>query len=298
VSGNRKPEAPRRAARRIGLALGGGAAHGFAHIPVLEALDEVGVRPAVIAGTSMGAVIGAAYAAGMSGAEIRDYTLRVFHSRSEFLARLWRLRPRRLSEVAFGVGQYDLERVLAAFMPAGFPKDFDGLDIRFRAVATDYYAGRPVVLAAGPLFPALAASAAVPMLFKPIRIGGRIMIDGGVTNPVPFDVLDEADLIIAVDVVTGPTGNPERMPGGLESLFGATSVVTRSLVAEKLRAGRPPDIFVRPPPIVGINILDFTRAARIIRGSEPIKEEVKEKLGRLLMAIDDAPGKRDRAGRI
>ena len=112
---------------RIGLALGGGAAHGFAHIPILEAFDELGIRPAMIAGTSMGAVIGAAYASGMSGAEIRDYALRVFHSRSEFLARLWQLRPRRISEINFGFGQYDLERVLAAFMPGTLARSFDEL---------------------------------------------------------------------------------------------------------------------------------------------------------------------------
>src|ERR1700722_6577960 len=96
--GSHKPEGPRPGPARLGLALGGGAAHGFAHIPVIEALDELGIRPALIAGTSMGAMIGALYASGMSGAEIRKYTLEVFHSRAEFLARLWQLRPRRLSE--------------------------------------------------------------------------------------------------------------------------------------------------------------------------------------------------------
>jgi NTE family protein len=282
---NRKAETSRQGAPRIGLALGGGAAHGFAHIPILEAFDELGIRPAMIAGTSMGAVIGAAYASGMSGAAIRDYTLSVFHSRSEFLARLWQLRPRRISEINFGFGQYDLERLLAAFMPAKLAKDFGALHPPLRVVATDYYGGRQVVLSEGPLIPAIAASAAVPMLFKPIRIGGRVMLDGGVTNPVPFDLLDEADLVVAVDVMTEPVGNPERMPGGIESLFGATSLVMRSVVLEKLRAGRRPEVFIRPPALAGVNVLDFTRAARIIKASEPVKDELKEKLGRLLAAF-------------
>jgi NTE family protein len=294
--GSRRPEGPRPSPARIGLALGGGAAHGFAHIPVLEALDELGIRPALIAGTSMGAVLGALYASGMSGAEIRDYALGVFLSRAEFLARLWQLRPRRLSEIAFGFGQYDLERALATFLPSRLAKDFAELRIPLRAVATDYYAGRQVVLAEGPLLPALAASSAVPMLFKPIRIGGRIMVDGGATNPVPFDLLDDADFVIAVDVVFGPTGNPERMPGSLESLFGATSLVMRSLVREKLRACRPPDILVRPPPPIGINVFDFGRAARIIKGSEPVKDEVKEEIERLLNAADRGPIGRGRSG--
>lgn len=154
---SRRAEGPRPGTARIGLALGGGAAHGFAHIPVLEALDELGIRPALIAGTSMGAVIGALYASGMSGAEIREYAVSVFHNRSAFLARLWQLRPRRLSEIAFGFGQYDLERLLAAFMPGRHANDFAELGIPLRAVATDYYAGRQIVLAEGPLLPALAA---------------------------------------------------------------------------------------------------------------------------------------------
>lgn len=74
------------------MALGGGAAQGFAHVTVLEAIDELGLKPAAVAGTSMGAIIGAAYAAGMSGDDIRRYTIGVFRQRSEFLARLWRLR--------------------------------------------------------------------------------------------------------------------------------------------------------------------------------------------------------------
>jgi NTE family protein len=283
---------------RIGLALGGGAALGFAHIPVLEAFDELGIRPAMIAGTSMGAVIGAGYASGMSGADIRDHALSVFHSRSEFLARLWKLRPRRFSEVTFGFGQYDLERILNAFMPGTLAKDFGELRMPFLVVATDYYAGTQVVLGEGPLFPAIAASAAVPMLFKPIRIGGRIMIDGGITNPVPFDLLANVDVVVAVDVMTEPAGNPERMPGGIESLFGATSLVMRTVVLEKLRAGRRPEIFIRPPGLAGVNVLDFTRASRIITASEPVKDELKRKLEGVLTAFEPVPWPRDGAPKL
>jgi NTE family protein len=283
---SRKAETPPRGGPRIGLALGGGAAHGFAHIPVLEAFDELGLRPAMITGTSMGAVIGAAYASGMSGAEIRDYALSVFHRRSEVLTRLWQVRPRRFSEISFGFGQFDLERVLAAFMPGTMAKAFSDLGLPFRAVATDYYAGHQVVLSEGPLFPAVAASSAVPMLFKPVRIGGRILIDGGITNPVPFDLLEAVDIVVAVDVMTEPVGPPERMPGGIESLFGATSLIMRSMVLEKLRACRPPEIFIRPPALGGVNVLDFSRAARIIKASEPVKAELKARLEGVLNAVD------------
>ena len=81
---------------RIGLALGGGGARGLAHIPVLEALDELGLVPVVIAGTSIGAIAGACYAAGMSGRDIRDYAIARFHNRPDVFARLWQMRPKRM----------------------------------------------------------------------------------------------------------------------------------------------------------------------------------------------------------
>jgi NTE family protein len=273
--------ARKRHAPRIGLALGGGAARGFAHIPVLQALDELGLKPAVIAGTSMGAVIGAAYAAGMSGADIDAYATGIFRNRSDFFGRLWQLRPRRLSEISFGIGQLDLERVLSAFLPDVLPDEFAGLTIPLRVTATDYYAGEVAVFADGPLLPAIAASAAIPMVFRPVTINGRIMVDGGIRNPVPFDLLGDVEIVIAVDVLGEFVGNPERVPGALESVFGATQLLMRAITTEKLKHGRPPDILLRPPT-GAFNILDFTRAAAIIKAGEPAKEEIRRQLGALL----------------
>jgi NTE family protein len=265
----------------IGLALGGGAAQAFAHIPVLEGLDELGVRPSVIAGTSMGALLGAAYASGMTGAEIGAYVVDTFRIRSEFIGRLWRSRPKRFKDVSIGIGQYDLERVLEAFLPETLPKTFDALRVPLRVVATDYYAAEQSILESGDLIPALAASAAVPMLFRPVRIGGRVMLDGGISNPVPFDLIGEADIVIAVDVANEPAGDANRSPGGIESLFGATSLLMRSLLFEKLKVHRPPDILLRSPSI-GFNSLDFTKVGSIVRSAAPLKEEVKRRLGELI----------------
>lgn len=266
---------------RIGLALGGGSARGFAHIPVLEAFDELGIVPDAIAGTSMGAVIGSAYAAGLSGAAIRAHIVNLFRTRSDFLSRIWQLRPRRLNEFVFGLGQLDLERALAIFMPKPMPADFAGLSIPFTAVATDYYAGEAAVLREGPLFTALAASAAIPMLFRPVTIGGRVMIDGGICNPVPFDLLADCDIVIAVDVLGGTNGTPGRTPGSLESVFAAAQLFQRSLLAEKLKGPRPPEILVRPPTN-GFSMLDFSKASAIITACEPVKEEVKRRLDEAL----------------
>lgn len=268
---------------RIGLALGGGSARGFAHVPVLEALDELGVRPDVIAGTSMGAVIGSAYAAGMPAADIGAYIIDLFRTRSDVLGRLWQLRPRRLTEFAFGLGQLNLERALEIFMPKGMPEDFADLTIPLRVVATDYYAGEATVLDAGPLFPAVAASAAIPMLFRPVTLEGRVMIDGGICDPVPFSQLGDCDIVIAVDVLGGIAGEAGRTPGSFESIFAAAQLFQRSLFHEKLKGPNPPDILVRPET-TSFRMLDFTRAGTIMAACAPAKEDLKRKLTKALEA--------------
>ncbi|MBN8996761.1 MAG: patatin-like phospholipase family protein [Rhizobiales bacterium] len=275
----------RQAAKRgVGLALGGGSARGFAHVAVLQALDEMGVRPAAIAGTSMGGIIGAAYAAGMTGNEISDYVAGIFRTRSEFLARLWQLRPRRFNEIAFGFGQLNLERALDIFMPEGMPATFAELRTPLRVVATDYYAGDAATIDEGPLFPALAASAAIPILFRPVTVGGRVMVDGGICNPVPFDQLHDCGIVIAVDVLGNVVGGDgTRTPGAFESAFGAVQLFQCSLFRERLKGPRPPEILIRPPT-GRFGMLDFTKAAAIMAASEPVKDEVKRKLHHALAA--------------
>jgi NTE family protein len=270
---------------RIGLALGGGSARGFAHVPVLEALDELGMRPDAIAGTSMGAVIGCAYAAGMPAADIAAYIAELFRTRSEVLTRLWQLRPRRFNEFAFGFGQLNLERALAIFMPKGMPEDFAGLDIPLRVVATDYYAGEPAMIDEGPLFPAVAASAAIPMLFRPVTVAGRVMVDGGICDPVPFGQLADCDIVIAVDVLGGIAGEAGRTPGAFESVFTAAQLFQRSLFHEKLKGPRPPDIVIRPAT-TSFKMLDFTKARAIMDACAPAKAELKRKLARALEAVE------------
>ncbi len=98
----------------------------------------------------------------------------------------------------------------------------------------------------GALHPAIAASCAIPAVFMPVKIGGRVMIDGGIYNPIPFDHLRSlADIVIAVDVVGGPDGDGETMPTRIDSLFGATQLLMQSIIAMKLKAGAP-DILLAP----------------------------------------------------
>ncbi|MGL4404350.1 MAG: patatin-like phospholipase family protein, partial [Notoacmeibacter sp.] len=191
----------------IALALGGGGARGLAHIHALLALDDLGIKPVAISGTSIGALVGVGYASGMKASDISDFMLKSLGNRTELMARLWRLRPKGLGgvQVRFnGPGRVDLESVLKVFLPEKLPATFEELPIPLTVIATDYYAQKAAVFNSGELLPAIAGSAAIPALFRPIVHNGRVLIDGGITNPVPFDVLNgKAGITLAIDVVGG-----------------------------------------------------------------------------------------------
>ena len=229
----------------IGLALGGGGARGLAHIHVIEVLDEMGIRPSLIVGSSIGAIMGAAMAAGLSGRDIREHTLATVGNRTEVMNRIWSLRPATIVDAwsnGFRFGQFNLERILRAFLPEELPARFEDLKIPLQVVTADFYGQQEHVCEAGDLYTAIAASAALPAVFMPVRIDGRIMVDGGLWNPVPFDHLrGRADITIGVDVVGKPEGDRDVMPNRIDSLFGASQLTMASITAMKLREA-PPDI--------------------------------------------------------
>ncbi len=283
VSANR----PQADGPTVAIALGGGGARGLAHIHVIEVLDELGIRPVLISGASIGAVMGAARAAGMTGREIREHTLAAIGHPGRIMNRLWSLRPTRFSEVVargFRVGQFDLERILKAFLPERLPETFEGLSIPLKIVTADYYAQCECVCDSGPLLPAIAASAALPAVFRPVVIDGRVMIDGGLWNPVPFDhLLGKADITIGVDVIGHPPAGTAGMPNSIDSLYGATQLTMRSIVTLKLEKGAP-DIFLRPD-VGRFRVLDFVRAEEVLAASAGIRDELKRALDEKLSAV-------------
>ena len=263
----------------FGIALGGGGARGICHINVVEVFDELGIRPKAIAGSSIGSIIGAGMAAGMSGRDIRDYTLELMGKKGSVANRLWSLGPASMRHAAFGFrfGQFNLELILDALLPSALPKDFAGLATPLKVTATDYYAQSEVIIESGNLRQALAASSAIPALFMPIRMNGRIMIDGGIFNPIPYEhLLDDADIVIGVDVVGGPEGDGKTMPSRVESLFGASQLMMQSAIGLKLRM-RPPHIFLRPP-VNRFRVLDFRKAHEVLAESEVIKDDLKRQI--------------------
>jgi NTE family protein len=269
---------PAKGTPTLALALGGGGARGLAHIHALLALDDLGIKPVAISGTSIGAIIGVGYAAGMNAADISDFMLKSLGNRAELMARLWRLRPKGLGGVQIrfnGPGRIDLESVLKVFLPEKLPHTFEELEIPLTIIATDYYAQKPAVFTTGPLLPAIAGSAAIPALFRPIMHQGRVLIDGGIANPVPFDVLKgKADIVIAIDVVGGPSGPADRLPSPVDALFGASQLMMQSIIAEKLRAGAP-DIFLRPK-VDSWRVMDFLKIKEILDQTKGFRDEVKQ----------------------
>lgn len=284
-------DAPPAASPTIALALGGGSARGLAHIAILEAFDEVGVKPAIIAGTSMGSICGAAYAAGLSGAEIRAEFLSVLGSRTAFFSRVaGRLRGEVSTFWSFKAPSIiDNTTLFEILLPEAMRRDFASLKIPFLAIATDFYDIRQVVLDHGPLIPAIAASCSLPGISRPVVLEGRLLIDGGYINPVPYDVvLDRADVTVAVDV----TGDPRRRPGArvprtIDLLTGATQILFHTVTREKLKSVAP-DIFIRPA-VGGYGAMDYFRIREILADAEPAKQDLKRQLAQLLEVRADGP---------
>lgn len=271
----------------VALALGGGSARGLAHIAILEAFDELGVKPALIAGTSMGSICGACYAAGLSAAEVRAGFEGQFASRTTFLRQfagklrgglstLWSVRA---------PGIVDNVTLFEMLLPEVLRTDFASLKIPFLAIAADFYAIEQVILDHGPIIPALAASCALPGMARPVVLGGRVLIDGGYVNPVPYDVvMGRADITVAVDV----TGDPQRRPGTrvprtVEAVTGATQLLFHSITREKLKSIAP-DIFVRPK-VGAFAALDYFRIGEILDAAQGAKDDLKRQLGARLEAV-------------
>jgi NTE family protein len=268
----------------FGIAFGGGGARGLAHIHVIEALDELGIRPVAISGSSIGAIMGAGMASGMTGREMHDYTRAILSRRVEVATRMWRARPGTFAEAVQGglrVSQFNVERILRAFLPDAIPETFAELKIPLKVTATDYFGHKLAVFDDGDLHSALAASAAIPAVFRPVMRDGRLLIDGGIYNPVPFDLIEnDADIVIAVDVVGAPTEAERKSPTSIDLMFGATQLMMQSITAHKLKH-RQPHILIRPP-VSKYRVLDFMKIEALMSETAAIKDELKREVERVV----------------
>jgi NTE family protein len=279
--------------RRIGLALGSGSARGLAHIGALRAIEEAGIKVDVIAGASMGALIGAVYAAGqMDGLA------------AEFVDFDWKRIAALLDPVFPRSGLVDGVKI-AGFVRARVASPrIEELPIPFRAVATDLLTGEEVVLGSGDVIEAVRASIAVPGIFTPVRSDHRILVDGGLVNPVPVSVARAmgAETVIAVDlnhdIVTSRAARSgaanarsrsqvmnrllrslqspdsrvlaqlatwlekEPLPGIFDVLLASAYIMQARITQATLRQDRP-EILIQPP-LGSVRFMEFDRAEEIM----------------------------------
>ena len=234
---------------RIGLALGGGAARGFAHVGVIQVLEEAGIRPSLVVGTSAGSLVAAIYASGKNGAQLQqialtmeeatitDWTLPIFGNgmlRGDALAR-------------YVNAQVGLKVIETMTMPLGI-------------VATDLQSGHGMLFQRGDTGTAVRASSAVPAVFQPVKISGREYVDGGLVSPVPVRFARQmgAELVIGVDISSAPEGNIAS--GVLQILLQTFAIMGKSINDFELKEA---DVVVRPL-LNGVGSSDFGARRRSI----------------------------------
>ena len=267
---------------KIGLALGGGGAKGLAHIQMLQVLDELKLRPHPIAGTSIGAVMGALYASGMSGQEIEQLVDRLTVSKDESwwsalfeedVGRWWDI-----IEIQLGRGGLVDTLGLASFLREFIPvTQFEDLLIPLKVVAADFWSRKQVIFDSNNLFPAIQASIAIPGVFSPVHYKGQVLVDGGLVNPLPYDLLfNDCEVVIAIDVLGNRTPVSDEEPSYFENTFNTFQIMQASIVREKMKC-QPPHIYIRPD-LNNIRVLDFHRFEKIYEQAKPAQKKLRRAL--------------------
>ena len=272
--------------KSIGIAFGAGGARGLAHLLMIEALDELGVKPTIISGSSIGAVVGAFYAAGFSGKEMRGILDQLINPKSDsvfdFLLK---------SDIVKMFTMFDPQFIRSGFIKGekfqNYMKNhlkvsrFEELKIPLMIVATDYWKKEAVIFEKGDLIQPIKASYSLPGLFTPVKIKNRILIDGGAVNPLPFDlIMDKCDITIAIDVTAFKAQNESEIPPTFDSVFTTYQTMQNSIIKERLKFLRP-DIYIRPE-IFDVRVFDFVKADLIFKQAESAKEELKRQLDKML----------------
>ena len=270
-------------APKIGLALGGGSARGLAHIPMLEVFDELGIKPSIIAGCSIGALIGAAYAAGMTAKEIRERAEMLLSNRIDAMRYVFGSKRARLRDLLAlkGLASFHIqgEALVGLALPDTLPALIEDLPIAFKVVTTDFDAMEERILDSGPLVKAVAASIAIPGVILGPKIDDHVHVDGGVTNPVPFDhVRQGMDIVVAVDVTGRPRPPARAHHSNMELAIGSLLILFHQ-VADLRRAASPPDIYVSPS-LEAFSGGDFFRAQEMFVASQVTKDQLKYELER------------------
>jgi NTE family protein len=250
--------------KKVGIALGGGGAKGLCHALMLEVIDEFGIKPQKIAGTSIGAIAGVLYASGQSGKELREQienmSLSEDDSFTDALTKKDVLKWFRFIDIGWNEGGLlKADSFLDNLMEGVKVTEFEELKIPLNVVAADFWQRDQVVFQSGDIRSAVHASMAIPGIFNPVVNGKQVLVDGGVVNPVPYDLLaDSCDLTIAVDVMGNRTESADLIP------------------SQKVAAD-PPDIYIAPD-IVDIQMLEFYKAEEVFKQAQPAADQLRREL--------------------
>ena len=232
---------------KIGLALGGGAARGFAHVGVIAVLEEAGLKPQIVVGTSAGSLVAALYATGKTSAQLQQTALNM----EEVAITDWML-------PIFGRGMFRGEALARYVNELTANRLIENMAIPLGIVATDLSNGQAVLFQKGDTGTAVRASSAVPAVFVPVRINGRDYVDGGLVSPVPVRFARQmgADIVVAVDISSPPEGNPAN--DTLQILLQTFAIMGKSINQYELKDA---DVVVRPS-LVGLKSADFSARQR------------------------------------
>ncbi|MBM2886042.1 patatin-like phospholipase family protein [Chromobacterium phragmitis] len=266
-STSKAPEAPAPAPVKvkIGLALGGGAAKGFAHIGVIKVLEGAGIVPDIITGTSAGSVVGSLYASGLNGVQLQQRAMALDQAdlTDWTLSTKGVLKGEKLQNwINAQVGNKPLEKL---------PRPFG-------AVATELDSGRKVVFRVGNTGQAVRASASIPNVFLPVKIGGKRYVDGGLVSPVPVSAAKEmgAQFVIAVDITARP--KPGKAVGFLSMLDQSLNIMNGPALALELKQA---DVVIRPD-VLDIGSADFDSRNQAILEGEKAAQQMLPQIRKLL----------------
>jgi len=267
--------------KKIGLVLSGGGAKGYAHIALLKLLDELEIKPDIVAGTSMGAIIGAAYCSGMSGLEIEN-KIKYFDIK-------------RYADITIPKsGLIKGDKLLNFFKEFYNNKNFEDLEIPIMINAVDIISGKEVIFSGGELSLAVRASMSIPGVVQPLEIGGRSLVDGGVINNIPISLIkNQCDIIITSNVNYPINQKPiyikaeqkedvRKNTQNLLKIFMKTIYIMETNKKIIEYAKQSSDIFISPN-LGKLTIMDFNKYNEILKIGEEEVEKYKEKIKELLI---------------
>ena len=256
---------------KVGLALGGGGARGVAHIAYIKAMEECGVCPSIISGTSSGAIVGALYAGGMKPGDIYAALENMFGSKKQ-AGSIFKMFKTMSAVLVTSLARKYLERILPK-------KNFEDLDIPLKIVATNFRTLEERVFEEGDILEALMGSIAYPGVFAPQPVGGQYYVDGGATNIVPFDIIHgECDILIAIDVSkVRPNNYKPSITNSPEASWAATHETLIRYKQERY----PVDIFERPT-FGNVSTMEFYKFNRVYKEAQELMPEFKNKLNKII----------------